>query len=59
MRIRLSLVLEVTRGRRAEPDDDPGAHRDLDTLVESAGPQRIGFTVDHGAEPLGPEDGRR
>lgn len=58
MRIRLSLTLDIDRAR--EPEEEQFEHRDNDgTLVETTGPQRIGFRVDHGAEPYGPDEDRR
>ena len=59
MRIRLSLVLEVTRRRPEPPEPPAGALNDNDgTLVEHAGPQRLGFTIPTTASPLEPGDAR-
>lgn len=60
MRIRLAFTLEVTRRRSAPDEPPPGALNDNDgTLVEHAGPQRMGFTIPHAAPPLDPgEDDR-
>lgn len=60
MRIRLSFTLEVKR--RRPPTDGPPANalNDNDgTLVEHAGPQRMGFTIPHAAPPLEPDEDRR
>ena len=57
MRIRLSLALDITR--TPKPTDDPGGHRDLDTLVERAGEPRVGFTVPTSAEPYDPDERAR
>lgn len=55
MRIQLGFFFEFTRAPKDEPIFE---HRDNDTMVESTGPGKVGFTVPHSAEPYAPEKDR-
>lgn len=45
VRIELCLSLRISRERPEVPAVEQHEHRDLDTLVEHAGPQPIGFQI--------------